>query len=197
MTSLIYDYETLSDDMINGVVVNLAAILFEEKRFIENPYEYDELIDSAYFVKFDVMEQVEKYGRTIRKKTLDWWAEQSLEARLMLKPSPDDVSIDTIADFFCNTLQSQLCSKVYTRGNTFDPILTETLHRNIGKNDSTKWWLIRDVRSLFEGMTYGHKIKNNFIPEGLEDKFIAHNPIHDIAMDIMRFQYLARVLINE
>jgi hypothetical protein len=46
-------------------------------------------------------------------------------------------------------------------------------------------------------MTYGHKIKNNFIPEGLEDKFIAHNPIHDIAMDIMRFQYLARVLINE
>jgi hypothetical protein len=197
MTSLIYDYETLSDDMINGVVVNLAAILFEEKRFIENPYEYDELIDSAYFVKFDVMEQVEKYGRTIRKKTLDWWAEQSLEARLMLKPSADDVSIDTIADFFCNTLQSQLCSKVYTRGNTFDPILTETLHRNIGKNDSTKWWLIRDVRSLFEGMTYGHKIKNNFIPEGLEDKFIAHNPIHDIAMDVMRFQYLARVLINE
>jgi hypothetical protein len=197
MTSLIYDYETLSDDMINGVVVNLAAILFEEKRFIENPYEYDELIDSAYFVKFDVMEQVEKYGRTIRKKTLDWWAEQSLEARLMLKPSADDVSIDTIADFFCNTLQSQLCSKVYTRGNTFDPILTETLHRNIGKNDSTKWWLIRDVRSLFEGMTYGHKIKNNFIPAGLEDKFIAHNPIHDIAMDVMRFQYLARVLINE
>jgi len=197
MTSLIYDYETLSDDMINGVVVNLAAILFEEKRFIENPYEFDELIDSAYFVKFDVMEQVEKYGRTIRKEALDWWAEQSKEARLMLKPSPDDVSIDTIADFFCNTLQSQLCSKVYTRGNTFDPILTETLHRNIGKNDSTKWWLIRDVRSLFEGMTYGHKIKNNFIPEGLEDKFIAHNPIHDIAMDIMRFQYLARVLINE
>jgi hypothetical protein len=195
MKSIIYDYETLSKDMINGVVVNLAAILFDESRFVENPYEYDELLVSAKFIKFDVKEQVQKYGRTIQKETMDWWMQQDIAARSLIKPSADDVSIDNIHDFFYNTLQIHTCDRVYARGNTFDPILTETLHRNIGKVDPVKWWVIRDVRSLFEGMTYGHNIKNNFIPEGLESKFIAHNPIHDIAMDIMRFQYLARVLL--
>jgi hypothetical protein len=196
MKSCIYDYETLSKDMINGVAVNLAAIIFDDSRFIEQPYEFEELLESAYFIKFDVKEQVEKYGRTIQKETLDWWMKLDPEVRSMIKPSPDDVSIELVHSFFKDTLQIQNCDKIYTRGNTFDPIITETLHRNIGKVDPAKWWVIRDVRSLFEGMTYGHKIKNNFIPEGLQSKFIAHNPIHDIAMDIMRFQYLARVLLT-
>lgn len=196
MKSCIYDYETLSKDMINGVAVNLAAIIFDESRFVKEPYEFEELLEIAHFIKFDVKEQVEKYGRTIQKDTLDWWMKLGPEVRSMIKPSADDVSIELVYEFFKNTLEIQNCERVYTRGNTFDPIITETLHRNIGKVDPVKWWVIRDVRSLFEGMTYGHKIKNNFIPEGLESKFIAHNPIHDIAMDIMRFQYLARVLLT-
>jgi hypothetical protein len=44
MKSLIYDYETLSNDFFNGVVVNLASLHFEESRFIDNPYEYEELL---------------------------------------------------------------------------------------------------------------------------------------------------------
>jgi hypothetical protein len=195
MKSLIYDYETLSNDFFNGVVVNLASLHFEESRFIDNPYEYEELLGSAKFIKFDVLEQVETYNRKISKDTLAWWGKLPDDVQLQLKPSSMDVSISTIYDHFTNTLNVKNCKRVYTRGNTFDPILTVSLHKSIDRVDPTPFWNIRDTRSLFEGMTYGHNIKHNFIPEGLESKFKAHDPIHDIAMDVMRFQYLARVLM--
>jgi hypothetical protein len=195
MKSIIYDYETLSLDMFNAAVVNLAAIHFDDARFVEQPYEYEELLSSAKFIKFNTKEQVVKYGREINKDTLDWWAKLPSDVRAQLKPCSMDKSIDTIHDFFYDTLKIQECERVYTRGNTYDPILTISLHRSIGKEDPTKWWNVRDVRSLFEGMAYGHNIKNNFVPDDLKAKFIAHDPVHDIAMDIMRFQYLARALL--
>jgi hypothetical protein len=195
MKSIIYDYETLSLNMFNAVVVNLAAIHFDDKRFVENPYEYEELLASAHFIKFDVEEQVTKYEREISKDTLEWWDKQPSDVRAQLKPCSIDQSIDKVYDFFYNTLMIQDCDRVYTRGNTYDPIITISLHRSIGKEDPTKWWNVRDTRSMFEGMFYGHDMKNNFIPNELKAKFIAHDPVHDIAMDIMRFQFLARTLL--
>ena len=59
------------------------------------------------------------------------------------------------------------------------------------------WWVTRDTRSTIDGMAWGEDINNKFIPEGLEEKFIAHDPAHDIVMDVMRIQYLSRILVDE
>lgn len=194
MTSCIYDFETLSNDAFNGVVLNIAAIKFDEKRFISKPYTFEELIDSAKYMKFNVEEQVRKYGRVIKQSTLDWWKEQGPQAQKQVRPSKDDVSISELYEFLSLEVQIQNCDKVYTRGNTFDPILVATIMQQIGREDPTRWWTVRDTRSLFEGMTYGHGIRSSFIPEGLEGVFMAHDAKHDVAMDVMRFQYLARLL---
>lgn len=192
--SIVYDFETLSQDAFDGVVVNLALLKFDEDRFVDNPYTFQELVEDCFFIKFDVKEQVEVYGRKIQPSTIAWWDEQSTEARRMLKPSPEDVSISELYSYLTEEVQMQECNRVYTRGNTFDPIYLKSVLRHFDKEDPAKWWNIRDTRSLFEGMTYGHNIKSTFIPEGLEKNFISHNPLHDIAMDVMRFQYLVRLL---
>jgi len=191
--SLIYDFETLCIDPSEAVAICLATLIFDQDRFTSNPYEYEELVDMCDFIKFDVQEQVEKYGLKISKNTLAWWSEQGEAANKWLKPNKIDVSIDKLYGFL-EDIGAEKCELIYTRGNTFDPIVMKSLLDKCGKTDPTPWWGLRDVRSQFDGMSYGHNISNKFMPEGLESKFVAHDPRHDIAMDVMRFQTLAKVL---
>ena len=56
--AVIYDFETLSQDTIKGVVTCLAILKFDESRFIGKPYTFKELVDDAKVIKFNVSEQV-------------------------------------------------------------------------------------------------------------------------------------------
>jgi hypothetical protein len=38
-------------------------------------------------------------------------------------------------------------------------------------------------------------IKNGFIVPGLEERFIAHDAKHDVAMDVMRMQFLMQEML--
>jgi hypothetical protein len=194
MNTLIYDFETLSQEPADGVAVCLAWLVYDEKRLSDNPYTYEELLDLTEFVKFNVEEQVEIYNRQIQSDTLNWWKSQPAEARSVLTPSEDDVSITELPKLLRNKIPFSDLKKAYTRGNTFDPIMLRSLYKNVGEEDPTAWWIIRDTRSMIEGMSFGIKLKNNFIPEGLEDKFVAHDARHDIVMDVMRMQTLAQAL---
>ena len=69
--AIIFDFETLSVDRVNGVLLSMAVLEFEESRF--NPkeqYSYTELLESSRYIKFDVESQVKKYGR---QKTSFYW----------------------------------------------------------------------------------------------------------------------------
>jgi hypothetical protein len=191
----IYDFETLTQDTINGVVLSMALLEFDEDRYVTNPYTYEELLTNSRMIKFDVEEQVKKYKRTINPDTLRWWGEQSKEAQKVLKPSVEDVSIDKLHAFIVLNIKDPLkLKKTYTRGNTFDCIFLEHIMRATGKPDPFNWRGIRDTRSMIEGMSWGTDMDNGYIPEGLAAKFIAHDPRHDIVMDVMRMQELARAL---
>ena len=190
---IIYDFETLGQNQRKSVVLSLAALPFTEARFTsDNPYTYEELLYSTKFIKFNAQEQVGKYSRTIDKSTLEWWSKQPAEARKQLAPSDKDVSIVELYPFIMDLVDKpQDVKKVYTRGNTFDPIFLESLLENIGQKDPFPWWTVRDTRSMIEGMAYGSGLSNQFIPEGLEKAFVKHDPTHDVVMDVMRIQSLA------
>jgi len=195
MKCSIYDFETLSQDSIRGAVVSLAVLNFDTNTFsTDEPYRFVDLVNSCHTIKFDVEEQVKKYQRKIDKSTLEWWSKQGEEAKKQLKASDEDVSIECLYEFLTEDVRIQTSERVYTRGNTFDPILLRTVLADVGKEDPTKWWTIRDTRSLFEGMFYGSNMDNKFMIEECKDVFIAHDPRHDIALDVMRFQALARVI---
>ena len=195
MDSIIYDFETLSQNMITGAVVSLACLQFDTSRYTKGDgYEYEELLGMTKTIKFDVQEQVKEYGRTIQKSTLDWWKKQGAEAQKQLKPSSDDVSISHLYEWITTEFQISKAKAVWTRGNTFDPIFLRTILDATGDEDPFKqWWIIRDTRSFLEGMLFGSGIKNSFIPDELAPKFIGHDPKHDVVMDVMRMQYLARL----
>jgi hypothetical protein len=56
------------------------------------------------------------------------------------------------------------------------------------------WWDVRDTISYIEGLVHPQDIKTNFIPEGLEEHFVVHDPCHDIAMDVMRIQTIVQAI---
>ena len=193
---VIFDFETLSQDQRHGVVTAFAILSFSEDRYIKNPYTYEELLGEAKYIKFDVAEQVAKYNRTMSKDTLDWWAGQSEAARVHIKPSKDDVSIDKLYQFIVSNCDIANNKKFYTRGNTFDPIFLDGLMIDTGNPSPFHWGRVRDTRSMIEGMSFGMNLKNSFMPGELESKFVKHDPCHDIAMDVMRMQLLAQAILS-
>lgn len=194
---VIYDFETLGKKQNESVVLSMAALPFTEERFTtDNPYTYNELLMNTKYIKFDVKEQVEVYGRKVDKETVEWWSKQSAEARKSLAPSKDDAPLAELYPFLIDLIDDpKKAKKIYTRGNTFDPIFLESLLQNINKPDPFPWWNVRDTRSMIEGMTFGTDIRNDFIPDELKEHFVHHNPIHDVAIDVMRLQYVARILV--
>lgn len=198
MESIIYDYETLSANPYDGVILSLAALSFDESRYVSNPYTYEELLSSCKFIKFNVEEQVKKYNRKIQKETVEWWSNLGEQYRYMYTPSKDDKSITEIYDFFLSLVNNPKNVKcVYTRGNTFDPLFTTSIFNAIQKVEPFHWSKIRDTRSLIEGLSWGSNLDNGFMIKELEAKFIKHDPIHDISMDVMRMQLLARSITYE
>ena len=194
-TAIIYDYETLSSDPQTGVVLSMAALAFDENRYTTDPYTYEELLEKAQYIKFNVEEQVRVYGRKIQKETVDWWAKQDKAAQHCLAPSDDDRSIADLPDFLRGLVADpKSVKRVYTRGNTFDPIFTESLLKVLRQPDPFHWRTVRDTRSFIEGLSWGTNLDNGFMVEGLEKKFVKHDPIHDIAMDVMRMQVLVQAI---
>jgi hypothetical protein len=193
MKCAIYDYETLGKDPQTLPILSCAFLSFDTDRFTTNPYSFSELVSSCVEYKFSVEDQVKNYGKKIDQDTLKWWGERPKELRdSQMTPRPDDLPLTALYDIMVEECDG--AEAIYTRGNTFDPIVTERVMKDIGKAEPYPWWVIRDTRSMIEGMSYGAGIKNSFIPEGLNDHFIAHDPCHDIAMDVMRLQTLAQAI---
>ena len=87
---VIYDFETLGQDQQRSCVISFAMITFSEKFYKTEPYNFDELVEKAKFIKFDVEDQITRYHRKINKETLDWWNDQGEKARKQIVPSEDD-----------------------------------------------------------------------------------------------------------
>jgi hypothetical protein len=190
---VILDFETLGQRP-STVVTSFALLSFTESRYVKNSYSFQELIKSVKYIKFDVEEQVNKYHRTLDPDTIKWWSEQSSTAKAQIKPRPDDVSIDKLYQFLIDNIDLACHKKMYSRGNTFDPIILDSILASCGKVNPMHWGSVRDTRSMIEGMSFGFPIKNDFIPDNITG-FIKHNPIHDIALDVMRMQTLAKIIL--
>lgn len=194
MSSLIYDYETLHADINKAPIISIALCEFDLKRMLEEPYDYDDLVESADFYKFDVADQVLNYGRIVSKETVEWWSSQGDDAKKSIAPTNDDLKLPVLYDIMSQYMDRKYDS-IFTRGNTFDPMITKSIIEvALGRVDPTPWWKVRDTRSYIDALTFNTSINNKFLPLDIKDKFIAHDPRHDIAADIIRIQFLLRTI---
>lgn len=195
----IYDFETLGREFETSPVLSLGFLEFNGDKFLsENPYTYDELLGATGYIKFNVEEQVKKYGKKIQKETMDWWLQQGAEAKKVLKPSKSDKSIevlnDTLRDYF---IHFKNINTTWTRGNTFDPMFLRQILRDCGHDDPFPWWSIRDTRSYIDALLIGSDMDNRFVLPEWETKFVHHDARHDIVVDVLRMQELVRAIHYE
>ena len=198
MSSIIFDFETLSKDPNTCVVVSMALLPFDEEVFLsDDPYDFDKLVFLTNYIKFNVEEQVKTYKRSIEQDTLDWWMKQSSDARKMIQPSKLDRSIRGLSRFITDHVNIKTLKSAYVRGASFDPVILESVFRSIGQPCPIHWAKIRDTRSFIDGLAYGTNIKNNFMIDDLKDKIVLHNPVHDVVLDVLRMQLLIRAYFSD
>lgn len=193
MKCVIYDYETLGTDVRTCPILSLALYEFNTARFASKPYTVEEILADSKFYKFSVADQVENYGKKISKDTLDWWNSQPKELKeSQLKPSKNDLQLAALYDIMVSTVGA---NTYFTRGNTFDPMITQFMMESLKKPDPIEFWKVRDTRSFIEGLSYGSDLKNNFTPPEIEGKNLPlHDPRVDIALDVLRMQTLIRAI---
>lgn len=190
-SELIFDFETLSVSRHNCVVVNLATLDFNPSRFkSDQPYQFSELVEACTLIKFDIAEQKEDFFRIVDTDTLAWWQTLPREVQRQLLPSSDDVSIRDLPKY----VKDNDYGNVWSRGNTFDPIILDYLCNDINSAHLFPFWKVKDTRSFLDGLLYGANIRNTFMPENLDIEFIHHDPCHDIALDVMRMQTVIKHL---
>ena len=197
----ILDVETFGQNTQTCPVIDISYITFDFNRFTTSPYTFNEIVAHAEHQKFDVAEQVKKYGCIVEESTIQWWEEQGKEARGLIKPRADDLSIDKLVPSMIDYLHGETITHWWSRSNTYDPII---LDRIINYNNDWKvlsknylqYWKVRDTRTFIDAKSNFTLKNNGFVPcddvDLWNSKFEKHNSIHDIAADILRMQYLVR-----
>lgn len=186
--AFIYDFETLSQNPIDAALVSCAKLSFSFKSLKNNEYSYNQLLNQTEYMKFDVADQVKNWNRKVEQSTLEWWKSQSKEAIASIKPSDKDVSITRLIPWLGSDLTNNT-KYVFTRNNTFDPVIVTSVCSLMGEKVPYDWWKIRDTKSFIFGLVYDNNIRDDFIPPNC-DNYVKHDPRHDIVLDVMRLQTL-------
>lgn len=199
----IFDFETLSTDVFNGVMIDCAVLIFDWERFIsDKPYSFKELEGLAKKYKLSVKDQRETHGYKVMKSTVEWWKEQSKEAQKLLVPSKDDLTCEE----FCVNILKYLkkygpIEYWWSRSNIFDPIMLarimrDTGHFETGMDKELRHWKVRDTRTWIDAKL-DFPSENGFMPISDESywnkTFVHHDSIHDVVADVLRLQTIARL----
>ena len=183
-----FDIETLGVESTT-VILSIACIHFNPE---EKP-TFQQLIDSAFFVKLDAKDQVKRLGRTVSKSTLDWWSGQHVAVKKKsFDPSDTDVKAEYAVEML-NTWVKQFPewekSTVWARGS-LDQMAYGSLENRLGVDPIFHFARWRDVRTavdIFTGSTNGYcKVEH---PEFENYLVVKHDPIHDCALDVMMLVY--------
>src|SRR6056300_549075 len=135
------DLETLSVEP-DAVVMTLGAVKFD-------PYTDSEPTHPLY-LRCDVEEQSEQYGRRIDDDTIAWWGRQTQEIQDEAFGDHDRVTLDEMTrqlNRWCVGVDYLWC-----QGPTFDFTILQDLYKNIEKPAPWHYWQIRDSRTLFSLM---------------------------------------------
>lgn len=200
MKHVIIDFETFGQEVFDCAIIDCSVITVDTEVMIsDNPYGLHSIENVERF-KLNVKEQVDKYGWVIYKDSLDFWSQQSVEAKRRISPSKEDISIKEFVSQFTEYLIK--IGKVdywWSRSNTFDPLLLWRLYNSQQQyhtlNSYLPFWRIRDTRTFIDAK-FDFPKKNGFIPIkdviGWEKNFIEHDSSWDVLADALRMQAIIR-----
>lgn len=188
-----FDTETLGL-YENAVVTTLACCAFT----FEDGASFDELVKDGFFAKFKVQEQIAVYHRETTACTLQFWKEQSEEARKRsILPSPDDENLKDgllrLTEYIKDSGYDWKKSYIWSRGNAFDLPKIESLYRNTGLDLPFNTFRARDTRTMIDCLTGSENGYYN-LKGGIPKSFIKHHALHDTAIDCAAMIEIYRTL---
>lgn len=187
------DIETISTK--SSAVILSAGIVYADASLETTTYQ--DVIENSIFVKFDVKDQVERLGRHVEKRTVDWWMKQAPGVRDMaMKPSPKDlkaeIGISVLSTWINQTRRGkdELC---WIRG-FMDSTTLEDLTSQLDLPSLFPYNSYRDVRTAIDLM-YPNS-KSGYVDVdptrciGFDiSNVIKHHPVHDSAYDAVMIIY--------
>lgn len=169
-------------------VVLSASILYFDPR---EKLTYQQLLDSTFFIKFNVVDQLQRLKRTTDKSTLDWWNTQSDYARkINLIPTKTDVTVETGLQLLNKYVKSYPESSIIWARGSMDEAIITNLYQTVDIEMPVKYNQWRDIRTAVDilyGSTNGYCDVEH--PEFNKDMVIKHLPYHDVCYDVMMLLY--------
>jgi len=167
----------------------MAAIYFNPD---ENP-SFQDLVDSAFFVKLNVEDQIKRHKRTITPSSIEWWKKQCLNVKTKsVTPSPNDVLIEDGIEMmreWKNQFPNNKDCWVWARGN-LDQLVIDSLEERLNIEPVFHYANWRDVRTAVDFLTGSKKGYCEVDYPGFESYIVTkHDPVHDCAYDIMMLLY--------
>lgn len=197
----IIDLETLGNKP-NSIVIDLSVLVFDPDPNVMQ--SIDELKVMGRRFKFNIASQ--KGVRTSNTSTINWWKEQSAEARANLVPSDSDVLIEEaipeLLKFLKDSGVNQWKSQGWCRGMSFDfPILIDMIRQTYGTNETdqyepVKFWAQRDIRTAIEAYSMVRGMSMTPLRKGALDGFVHHDSIHDCAKDVIMLKTAQRYALG-
>jgi hypothetical protein len=179
----VVDLETLAADGA-APILSLGLTV---GRYDDTTQTFESLVENGLYLKFNLKEQLQK-GRKPSERVVKWWYDQSVEARKVLSPSPDnEVSLYDIKSYLTNFFNAKGLDikKVdfYDR-NCFDLSKLQYLVEEDLKEDV--FWNYHqtfDIPTAFRFMGFDRyaSIRVSDFPGA-----VYHNALHDAAVDHMR-----------
>ena len=196
----IFDLETIGANVHVCPIVDIAYTTFYWDRFLEEPYSFQELIETIQTNKASIKDQMQNFGCSFKKSDVEWWEKLPHHARSKIKSSENDLTMQD----FCDTIIRYLFSEKnidywWSRGNTFDPVIIwrfmNACNRGEAFNEYLKFWKVRDIRTHIDAK-FDYTTRSGFVPvsnvDAWERTFVPHDSTHDVAADVLRLQAIYR-----
>lgn len=178
----VVDLETLG--AVNDSVILSFGITVS--KYTDSHLGFNELIKEGMYLKFDIKEQIAK-GRKKQNRVVKWWYEQTAEAKQVLIPGPEDVSLysldERLTQFFASKNLKIRDVDFYDR-KSFDMskiqyLYEEDFNKDIPWNPVQEFEVATAFRFLGMDRYAGIQVKD--IPGATY-----HNALHDAAVDHLR-----------
>jgi hypothetical protein len=185
----LFDVETLGKES-TAVILSMALIHFDPDT---NP-SYQDLMNSAFFVKLDAEDQMTRLGRTMTKSTMEWWSKQCLNVKIAsFKPSAQDVKIEQGLKSmrqYAESFSDYRNQTVWARGN-LDQLVLDSMEEKLELHPIFHYAKWRDVRTAVDFLTGSDNGYCTVDYPGFDPAIhvTKHNPIDDCAYDIMMMLY--------
>jgi hypothetical protein len=184
----LFDVETLGKES-NSVILSMAAVYFNPD---EKPSPQD-LLDGAFFVKFDVEDQITRLHRAVGRTTMQWWVKQCQNVReASFIPADYDVRFEVGYEAMRQWAASKNDDKcwVWARGN-LDQLVLDSIEEQLELKPIWPFSRWRDVRTAIDFLYSKTTGYCDVDYPGFDPKLhiTKHNPIDDCVLDAMQLMY--------